>query len=272
MKKLKLNSRKTFIYLATIGLLIFLHFSGISRPVEGFLLRVLNPLMSVFYSGGLKIRGLYNEQVDKRDYGLQIEELRQENQRLIAENAKFKTIEDENIYLREQIDFRGGNNYKYLLAEVISRNDLMNNSSEEKSIVINKGTRDGLKDGLVLIDGQGLVVGKIIEARDTDSRACLTVDKKCKFATSVQNEDRTSGVVEGELGLTIKMDLIPQTEIIQKDDIIVTSGLESNIPRGLVVGRVSEVIRENNNLWQQAVIEPIVDFEDLVLVSVIVSE
>ena len=269
MLKLKINSKKTFTYLAVIVLLIFLHSTGIARPLESFLANTLNPVFEIFYSGASKIRNVYGGQVDKRDFNLIIAELEKENRKLFAENAKLKTLEEENEYLKKQIDFRKENNYKYVVAGIVSRNDLMNNSSEEKSIIINMGTKDGVENGLVLLDSEGVVIGKILEARDSVSRACLTVDKKCKFAVAIQNQDRTSGVAEGELGLTIKMDLIPQTEILEKGDIIVSSGLESNIPRGLVIGKVSELIKENNNLWQKAIIEPLVDFDSLVMVSVI---
>lgn len=270
MRIFKIKSKRIFGYLAVIGLLIFLHFVGIIRPVEGFLIRTLSPFTEFFYSNGSKIRDLYGGQVDKIDYNLAIKNLEQENRRLVAENSKLKTIEEENEYLKKQIDFRESHDYNFLMAEIISRNDLMNNSSEEKSIVINKGTNDGLELGAVLLDSEGVIVGKIIEVRNTDARACLSVDKKCKFAVSVQNGDKTSGVAEGVLGLTIKMDLIPQTENLKEGDIVVSSGLENNIPRGLVLGRITEVIKENNNLWQNAVIEPLIDFDDLVLVSVII--
>lgn len=272
MLKSRIKSRKTITYLAVIVLLIFLHFIGITKPIENVFSKIFNPILEIFYSSGSRIRNVYGEQIDKRDYNLIISELKQNNKKLLVEIAKLKTFEEENEYLRKQIDFDKDNDYKYVLAGIVSRNDLMNNSSEEKSIVINKGTKDGLSNGLVILDSDGVVVGKIIEARANVSRACLVVDQKCKFAAAIQNEDRTSGVVEGELGLTIKMDLIPQTENLEKGDIIVTSGLENNIPRGLVVGQISEVIRENNNLWQRAIVEPLVNLDNLVMVSVIISE
>jgi len=258
--------------LAVIGLLIFLHFIGILRPIEGFLVGLTNPISEFFHKSGSGISSIYGQQVDKRDHNLIIAELQKENRELLAENARLVTVEEENEYLRNQIEFRKNNNYKYVLAEIISRNDLMNNSSEEKSIIINKGSNDNLGNGMVLIDSEGVVIGKIIETRENVSKACLSIDRQCKFASAIQNVDRTSGVVEGELGLTIKMDYIPQTEILEEDDIVVTSGLEENIPRGLVLGKVSEVIRDNNSLWQKAVIEPLVDFNDLTLISVVYLE
>ena len=272
MPEFKVNSKKSFTYLAVIVLLIFLHSTGILKPLENVFSNTLSPVFEFFYSGASKIRNVYGGQVDKRDSNLIIAELGKENRVLIAENAKLKMLEEENEYLKKQIDFRKDNNYKYVVAEIISRNDLMNNSSEEKSIIINRGARDGVENGLVLLDSEGIVIGKVLETRDAISRACLVVDKKCKFAASIQNQDRTSGVSEGELGLTIKMDFIPQTEVLKKSDIIVTSGLENNIPRGLAIGKVSKLIKENNSLWQKAVIEPLVDFDSLVMVSIILPE
>jgi len=269
MLKSKTNSKKIFIYSAVIGLLIFFHTLGLIAPLEGVLARVLSPVLSIFYSSGSKISIVYNDQTNKTNLNIANAELKKRNRELISENAELKTLREENDYLKKQINFRKENDYKYLLAEVVSRNDLMNNSSEDKSITINKGRKDGLEKGLVLLNSEGIIIGKIIETRESISKACLVVDKKCKFAVAIQNEDRTSGVVEGNLGLTIKMDLIPQSEDISEGDIVVSSGLENNIPRGLVIGQISEYLKENNKLWQTAVIEPLIDFDDLVMVSVI---
>lgn len=272
MKIIKIKSKKIFLYLVVVVILIALHFIGVTRPLERIIIKTLSPLTEFFYSSGFKIRDVYSDQVEKVDYESEINRLEEENKRLVAENASLKFLEDENEYLKKQIDFQQKSNYNLLVAEIVSRNDLLNNSAEEKSIIINRGTDDGIDTGSVVLSNEGLIVGKIIEARPSYSRACLSVDKKCKFAVTISNGDKTSGVAEGVLGLTIKMDLIPQTEILQEGDIVVSSGLENNIPRGLVLGEIVEVIKENNNLWQNAVIEPLVDFDDLILVSVVVSE
>ena len=63
--------------------------------------------------------------------------------------------------------------------------------------------------------------------------------------------------------------VIPQSEKVSLDDIVITSGLGENIPRGLVVGKVILVNSESNEIWQSATIEPLANFDNLTLVSVI---
>ena len=58
------------------------------------------------------------------------------------------------------------------------------------------------------------------------------------------NQDRSIGIIEGGFGLTIRMTFIPQQEIVEIGNIIVTSGLEKNVPRGLVIGEVASVEKE----------------------------
>jgi rod shape-determining protein MreC len=68
------------------------------------------------------------------------------------------------------------------------------------------------------------------------------------------------------------MNFIPQSAEISLDDVVVTSGLEQYIPRGLIIGKIIEVTKDNNELWQNAVIESTVDSEDLVIVSVLLPQ
>ncbi|MBU0619941.1 rod shape-determining protein MreC, partial [Patescibacteria group bacterium] len=82
-------------------------------------------------------------------------------------------------------------------------------------------------------------------------------------------EDVTMGIIEGEFGLTIKMDFIPQNKRINNEDIVITSGLEKNIPKGLVIGKITRINKNNNEVWQNAIIEPLADLDNLIIVSVL---
>ena len=67
------------------------------------------------------------------------------------------------------------------------------------------------------------------------------------------------------------MDFIAQDEEISTGDLVISSGLEENIPRGLVIGEVSKINSDSNEIWKSVVIEPLVDFDDLIIVSVLSS-
>lgn len=265
---LKINPIKTFFFVAAIVLLIFFHYLGILAPVENLFIKAVSPIFSGFHLAGSYLRHAYNEQAGKINLAEENEELRGQIASLINENVKLKILEEENEVLRDQLGFFSSHNNKYLISDVISRSGF-DSSKPNQTLIISKGEQDGLKPGLVVVGGQGIIVGKIISTKDHLSEICLTINPECKLAATIQSEDRTSGIAQGDLGLTIKMNFIPQTKRIEKGDVVITSGLEQDIPRGLAIGSVSQINKENNELWQNAIIEPLVDFNDLTIVSVL---
>jgi len=258
------------MYVAVIGLLIFLYFMGIFKTFEGLISAALSPVSAKLHVLSSDLRATYNEQTGKRDLLAEIEFLKERVNRLTEENARFMTTEEENKSLREHLGFLSKNEYKYVMANVISRGDIADAGSRTETITIDRGAKDGIYPGLGVVSSAGVIVGKVTEVKDNISQVYLTNNNKCKLAATALNIDNTSGVVEGELGLTIKMSFIPQNKEIKADDIVITSGLEQMIPRGLVIGAVLDVSKENNEVWQTAVIEPMLDPEDLVIVSVLI--
>ncbi|MFH0891485.1 MAG: rod shape-determining protein MreC [Candidatus Falkowbacteria bacterium] len=266
---LRIDKKRIIKYGAVIGLLVFLYTIGLFGPVEGFVAGSLDPLTEKLYSLSHGLRTAYNKQTNKQDLAAEIGLLRERMNELTAENTRFKIIEEENKNLREHLGFLTQNEYRYVMANVISRGDIADMSGRTETIIIDKGLKDGIYSGLGVVSSEGIIVGRVVDAKDNISQVYLTNNGKCKLAAAVLSSAKTSGVVEGELGLTIKMNFIPQNEEIKTEDIIITSGLEEMIPRGLVIGRVLEVIKESNEVWQTAVIEPMADPEDLIIVSVL---
>jgi rod shape-determining protein MreC len=136
--------------------------------------------------------------------------------------------------------------------------------------VIDKGKSDGVQENSAVVSSQGVVVGKVINVKEKSALVYLLNHPECKLAASIMERDNTSGIAEGELGLSTTMKFIPQSEPIRVGDTVVTSGLEESIPRGLVIGQVSQINKENNELWQQAVIESPINFDELLVVAAII--
>ncbi|MEI8361305.1 MAG: rod shape-determining protein MreC [bacterium] len=259
---------KSFIYFgAVLVLLIFFALVGFVRPVENLLAYVIRPVMSLAYNGGAKFSRIYGEQTDRRDLNQVVADLENRLSAANSENLRLKLLEEENKTLREHLNFLVTKQKKYVMANVIYGGDpnLVN-----QQLVIDQGTKNGIIPGLAIVDSNGNVVGKILSANSLTANICLINNSSCQFASTIMNKGKTIGVTKGELGLTIKMDFIPQTEQIKKDDIVFTSGLENNIPRGLVIGRLSEIKKENNALWQTASIESFSNFNELSVVAVII--
>ena len=257
-----------------MGLLIFLHFIKILAPVENVIISLINPVADRFYSLSSDLRVVVNEQTDKRDLLAAVRGLEVKVNELIVENSRLRMIEEENRKLRQQLKFQTKNINNYSLANVVSRG-VGSAFGQEQVFVIDKGEKDGLSIGLAVLDGEGIIVGKTIEVQDSMSKVCLVTDSACKLAGTIQSQgetkdlSNTSGIVEGDLGLTMKMNFIPQTESISVNEIVVTSGLEKDIPAGLVIGRVTQIDDSSNEVWKRATIESLVDLNELTIVSVL---
>lgn len=262
--------KKTIIiYTAVIGLLVFLYLMGLLKPIETVALKVLNPITSRLYRVSTDIRKTYSDRTTKHGLQIEIDELHDQINSLLEEKAELENIKEENKVLRDNLRFLSKKEYNYSLANILSRDSAIDKNGRTESVIIDQGTKDGLAVGLAVVNGKGILVGKISEVKDAIARVNLTNNENCKIAATALNDDRTSGITEGELGLTIKMSFIPQDREININDIIVTSGLEPMIPRGLIIGRVIEVDKENNELWQEAIIEPIIDPDELIIVTVL---
>jgi rod shape-determining protein MreC len=273
----KLNIKKYIILAAVIMLLIFLHYTRLLNPVESFLSKAFRPVLSVFYSLGANLNKTYLEQTEKQDLASELEQAKNKINQLTTENVKLRFLEEENSILRKHLNFLNKDNRRYLIANIISRGELAGSNEEgNQSVMVDKGSVDGLYAGLAVVSStavgtssQGVIVGKIANVKEHISEIYLVTDKNIKLAAAILGESKTSGVASGDLGLTIKMDFIPQTENIKPGDIVATSGLEQSVPKGLVIGRVTKINKENNEVWQSATIEPMVDLDNLSVVSIL---
>jgi len=273
----KSQIKRYSLVIAVIGLLIFLHFSQILLPVESLISYYTKPILANFYLFSSKFRLSQNQQATKEDSELKVKQLEDQVNQLISENVKLKILQEENQFLRQQLKFLTKTNYKYVIANIISREESISATKNSQTFLIDKGKADGVEPELAVIspnvyqaDSQGMIIGKITQAKDHLAEVDFITNPNCQLAVSLFNQSKTSGIVHGDLGLTVKMEYIPQTEEIKEGDIVMTSGLEQNIARGLVVGRIIKVIKESNALWQSAVIEPMINLDDLIIVAVLI--
>lgn len=268
----KLN-RKHPIFLAVIVLLILiiLNSLGFLRPLDRILAKPLSPINKFLYKRGLAWNKTWELELDKENLIVEIESLREALVQQILDQSKYLAIQEENEKLRAQLNFNAQSNFQTISASIVAKeSSWLGVDSSSRNIVINKGARDNLRPGLGVISEKGMIVGKILETKEKSSLVCLTNNPGCQLAVSLQNGQKTQGLTDGRLGLTIEMNFIPQSEKVEPGNIVITSGLNDEIPRGLVVGQVTQVSSESNDIWQSAVIDPLLNFNNLSVVSVII--
>ena len=267
LKTVKRPARLSIILLAVIILLIFLHYSTLLRPIENIVIRIFSPIQNKVYVLGVKVNNFYNVTRFQRDLLEANLELEEKVEKLIIENAQLKTELTITQKLEEQQDFITESGMEAVSAKIIGKNL----QSDFQTLIINKGSEDGILVGLPVIIQQGVIIGKVVEVNRNNSQLILINDSYSSLAATIQNQNQTKGVVVGDRGLSLKMELIPQDELIQVGDVVVTSGLETNIAAGLVIGQIEQIISEPNNFFQQAYLKPLTDFNDLIVVSILKS-
>jgi rod shape-determining protein MreC len=264
------KQRNIWRWLIAIFFVLMLHWIGLLRPVENYLSMAISPIDRSLHSFGVWFKASAYNDLSPENMSLKLEEMQIELALASINEAKLELLTEENNKLRQQLNFLNNNHYKAISANIVSRQNLFNTADNAQDIILDKGSKDGLRSGLGVINETGIIIGKIIEAKDHSARACLTTGSDCQLAAAVLNQAKTIGLSEGELGLTIKMNFIPQMEKIEPNDILITSGLGDDIPRGLVIGRVSQINNQSNEIWQDVTIEPLADLHNLTVVSVII--
>lgn len=266
--RLPWKSRKFWRWLAAIVFIFLLHFLGASRPLENYLSVAIRPLGRSLHRLGSWFQGQPSDS-SAEELATALSRTQEQLARATVDQAQLQLLLEENAKLHQQLDFLNNNHYRAVSANIVSRQNLFDAAENAQDIILDKGANDGLHPGLGVINESGVIIGKIVEVKDNSARACLTTSADCQLAAAIINGSRTIGLSEGELGLTIKMNYIPQMEKIAPEDIVITSGLGDSIPRGLVIGRVSQVNNQSNEIWQDVTIEPVASLHDLTVVSVV---
>lgn len=268
---LKLQKNKIIIWVVVIGLLFFLHYTSLLSPIENLFINAIKPLNKQAYQSNFLN---YNkeqelEKFNKDELLLIAKQLKEENNSLLIEKSKQQELELENNQLKAFLDFFSNKEVDHIIANVIYKENIFGKTEFDESIFIDKGEKDDLRAGLVVLDNQGAVVGKITEVKDHISKVCLSINKDCKLAVALQNQNRTIGISQGNLSLTLKINFISQVDQVEEEDLVISSGLDSEIPRGFIVGKVIKVDKKSNEIWQDVSVEPLVNFNNLNIVSII---
>lgn len=272
MKQAVGYQKKFLLVIVAVALLIFFHLTGILEPIENILVSVVKPTTNLSHSLGAGLNEVYDQNTDKRDLLSLLQTKEEENKSLILANAQLQYLKEENELLRQYHNFYEQTNFDYLLARVIVENLVNNDPAEHTKIIINKGSYDGLIPGLLALDQSGMIIGRLTKVDKNKSIISLITSPDCKLAIAIQYGGQIMGVAQGDAGLTVKINFIPQTEAVRIGDSVVTSGLEENLPAGMILGKIEQINRESNELWQNAVVRPMSDLDNLIIVSILLPQ
>ena len=191
---------------------------------------------------------------------------RLELEQVILDQSKLLELERENLILRELLEFSEQQSSDHVAATVLGRGII----NHPNILLIDKGEQHGLAVGFPVVTDRGILIGKILKVGQTVSQILLLVDSKSKITAILQNNDSTPGLISGARGVGIYMDLIPQDRTVEVGNLVVTAGLESAIPQGILIGQVQAVTSETEALFQRAAVTPIRPFNLITEVLILI--
>ena len=236
--------------------------------VENVANKLVNPLQNGLTYVKNKIHGNSSFFTNINELKTENDELKTKNNQLEETLREFETIKAENQTLKEYLDLtKKYTDYKTVAADVISR-DISNYS---KTIVINAGTKSGIKENMTVIASEGLV-GYVISATDTTSKVQTIIDSSSN-TSSILSSSRDSVVCKGQLEEhnNLKAVYIPTDATVAAGDSVETSGLGGIYPKGIYIGKISKVVNTNNLNDRYAMVETAVNFNKLETVLVITN-
>lgn len=255
-------TQKRTIYFS-IFVLIFFHYVGWLNWPEDIVRNVLSRTSGLVYNFSTTLRNFSERRLSLNNLFEQNQTCISKLRTLTVNQAEFKQIKEENNILRVQLNFVKAKK-SFVTADVVGKEAGLSNM-----VIINRGEADNLKMDQPVIAGEGFLVGKIVKVEKNISFIRLLSDNQSKIAATVLNKAKTMGVVSGEHGLSFKLGMVPQTEDLHVGDEVVTSGLEQNMPRGLLIGKIQTVQKEAYEPFQSAALEPFVDLTKLTIVTVL---
>ncbi len=186
-----------------------------------------------------------------REQSAMVEKLNDENAFLRARAVNAAALERENELLRKQLGVGKPDQREFAMADIVSYDPY----HFAQYALIDKGSGDGIAEGMPVIMPGDIVVGKIYKTYPRYSHVMLITDKNNKVSVTSQNTN-VSGVLDGAIGNTVLMDLLEKSASLETGDSIITSGLDGIYPKNLIVGAVNQVVSEAGDIFKQAYIKP----------------
>lgn len=246
-----LNVRRRFLLPASI--LVFFLIVLFARTAFFHVLQfVQRPLVSsstwmsnqyAFFFGSCQVKqDAYKNLITQRD-------------QFAIDRVEMESLKRDNERFKNELGFLQQKKMNGLTGAIVSRSV----SNQTSTFIINKGANDHVVLGAPAIVENGMFVGKVTRVDKTQSVVTASTDFQLATGVSLLNKTRTIGIAQGTSGNLIEIKFIPIDEQIRQNDLVVTSGLENDIPSGLIVGIVNTVQPDAEAPFQHAIVEPLAD-------------
>ncbi|MBU1349081.1 rod shape-determining protein MreC [Patescibacteria group bacterium] len=265
---MKGRTRIAIIVAAIVFGTAILRVAGALQPVEDLLRTVTLPIGRVFASLGTGVRDAVWTAPDVAHLEERNTELEARLTALAVDYVRLRSLEEENRSLRALTGFLDRSGYDSVPARIIARSA----DPRDATILIDRGSRDGVETGMAVVADEGVFVGKVTSLKERIATVTLVSDVRSRVAAASPGRGSLFGLVEGSGNRVARLTLVPQQVALASDDVVVTAGTEEKIPPNLLIGLVNDVEGKPTDPFKSASLEPLANIDRIDLVIVLRPE
>lgn len=227
-------------------------------------------IQKIFYSPIKYVKDELEVFNEKKDLYKKYAELKEKVEKTNLYYSQVEELQKEVAELKSTLDLNATlSEYTYVNATVVNRNI----GYWYNTLVIDKGSKNGVKKGDAVITPSGLV-GRISSVANFSSTVKLLTTNKISNKISV----KISSNKKYQYGLLIgydterniyKIEGITNFKNIKEGDLVTTTGLTDYFPSGILIGKVSKIVKDEYDLNGIIEVEPSVNFDDISIVTVL---
>ncbi|MEI6271259.1 MAG: rod shape-determining protein MreC [Chloroflexota bacterium] len=186
----------------------------------------------------------------------------QERDEAAASSARVASLEREITELQAILDLRSSIQFNTVAVQVIARDFDIG----KRLIVVDRGARDGVSEGDVVIGAGGTLAGRVIAVSEGSSQVRLISDPQFSVTAEIASTGAI-GLVRGHGANPLAFDDIDSLRDVPVGAEVTTSGIElsatirSAFPRGLSIGRVVTVSDQTGAVIKSAELKPILELD-----------
>lgn len=229
---------------------------------------VLSPVQEGLMSSKRSLSGLWDNYLLIVNTSKENTVLKKEISRLESDIFTMEEVRKENLRLKRLLNYAEEMGHQRVMAQVVG----WDSANEFKVIRLNKGTNHGIKVMSPVITDNGLV-GYVYRATPTYADVLTILDQNNRVDVVVERT-RTHGIVEGIFNFKCALKYVMRNEPVEVGDKLITAGVGGIYPKGIKVGMITDISKENFGMTLSIEVIPSVDFDKLeeVLVLVPVEE
>ena len=237
-----------------------------ANPVEASVLSLAAPVTGAAATVSRALGDLWSNYLDllevRRENIALRASVKQLNERIVAGNEAVVA----NARLKALLDLKGTLDAPSLAVSVIGEDS----SAWFKTLVVDRGSADGLSEGMPVLAAGG-VVGRLVKVAPNSSRVLLLTDHASAIAAVVQRS-RARGVVRGAGAGRCSLEFTVKDEDVKVGDTVISSGIGGVFPKGLPIGEVTMVKKGEYGVFQTIEVRPTVNIGKLEEMLVLVRQ